>query len=417
MTIGRRVVIVAAMKTFVGFGFGAIQGGLFLYEAFHSGRFGRFVVAEVMPEIVTAIRQAQGRYRVNVATAAGIERREVGGIEIFNPLAPAEREALAEAVAQADEIATALPSVKFYGAGEPGSVVAILAEGFRRRVARAAARRSIIYTAENHNHAAEILEEKLAGCWQGPAAELKSRVQCLNTVIGKMSGVVADEAQIAGQGLARMAGAAGRCFLVEAFNRILISRIQWPDFERGIAVFEEKDDLLPFEEAKLYGHNATHALLGYLARERGLEFMADIRADRELLALGRAAFLDESGRALCARRRGVDPLFTAAGYQDYAEDLLERMLNPHLRDSVARVTRDPRRKLGWDDRLVGTLRVVRQQRISPLRYAQGARAALRMLAETEGGRPADLLDEIWAEAKPAESEKREIKKLLMDSEH
>ena len=33
-------------KSFVGFGFGAIQAGLFLYEAHASGQFDRFVVAE-----------------------------------------------------------------------------------------------------------------------------------------------------------------------------------------------------------------------------------------------------------------------------------------------------------------------------------------------------------------------------------
>ena len=41
-------------KTFVGFGFGAIQGGLFLYEAFRSGQFRRLVVAEVVPEVVAS---------------------------------------------------------------------------------------------------------------------------------------------------------------------------------------------------------------------------------------------------------------------------------------------------------------------------------------------------------------------------
>ncbi|MBU4199717.1 MAG: hypothetical protein KKG09_00620 [Verrucomicrobia bacterium] len=421
-------------KVFVGFGFGAIQAGLFLYEAYRSGQFGRFVVAEVMPEIVKAVRENHGCYRVNVATEFGIEHHEIYGVEIFNPAEPGDRDALAEAVSQADEIATALPSVKFYGAGEPGSVVGLLNEGFRRRAERQESRRTIVYTAENYNQAAENLEEKLLSHWSRPPAEFKDRIQCLNTVIGKMSGIVVDEKQIAQQGLARMIGDAGRCFLVEAFNQILISRIQWPDFRRGIAVFEEKENLLPFEEAKLYGHNATHALLGYLGRLKGYAFIADIRNDRELLGLARAAFLEESGRALCARHRGFDPLFTEAGYRDYAEDLLKRMLNPHLRDAVARVVRDPRRKLGWEDRLVGTMRMAFQQNIRPWRYARGARAALRMLEDTatsapealsghlplsgdvEGGRPEALLDAVWAESRPAEPEKAEIKSLIYGSD-
>jgi hypothetical protein len=54
-------------RTYVGFGFGAIQAGLFLYEAFVSGAFHRLVVAEVLPEVVAAIRKAEGRFCVNIA--------------------------------------------------------------------------------------------------------------------------------------------------------------------------------------------------------------------------------------------------------------------------------------------------------------------------------------------------------------
>ncbi len=399
-------------RTFMGFGFGAIQAGLFLYEAYRSGHFDRFVVAEVIPEIVEAVRRAQGRYHVNVATDTGIEVHEVCGIELLNPAVQQDRKILIEAVSLADEIATALPNVNCYGAGEAGSVIEILAEGLKARICRHDSRRSIIYTAENHNRAAEILEESLIkypGCG---ANEIRDHIQCLNTVIGKMSGVVTDEDQIIDQGLARMTERAGRCFLVEVFNRIMISRIQWPDFQRGITVFEEKDDLLPFEEAKLYGHNATHALMGYLARQKGYSVMADIRQDDQLSGLAREAFIEESGRALCQRHQGLDPLFTEQGYMAYADDLLKRMMNPHLRDAVKRVVRDPRRKLAWDDRLIGTMRVALEQGIIPRRYALGARAALQMLMELEGGDEGSILEDIWSESQVNKSEMQKIKELI-----
>jgi hypothetical protein len=50
-----------------------------------------------------------------------------------------------------------------------------------------------------------------------------------------------------------------------------------------------------------------------------------------------------------------------------------------LQDTVERVGRDPHRKLGWDDRLVGTMRVALQQNVVPRRYALGAAAALATL--------------------------------------
>ncbi|MCA1808440.1 MAG: hypothetical protein LC725_03105, partial [Lentisphaerae bacterium] len=361
-------------------------------------------------------REGDGYFHVNVATAKGINRDKVGPVLACNPRIPADRQRLVEAVAEADEIATALPSVQFYGDGEPGSVVDILAEGLKLRVAAGSRRASVVYTAENHNHAAGILEEKLNRHLGDQAEILPGRMQFLNTVIGKMSGVVVDEQQMREQKLARLVGDTGRCLLVEAFNRILISRITLPGFRRGIEVFTEKADLLPFEEAKLYGHNATHALLGYLARLRGLRFMADIRNHAGLQQLGRDAFIEESGAALCRRHAGIDRLFTPAGYREYVDDLLERMMNPALRDAVERVVRDPRRKLGWDDRLIGTMRVALDAGINPERYALGAAAALRMLEDEEGGAAGmSLLDGLWSEAGARASETERLRVMLVDA--
>ena len=49
-----------AARTFVGFGFGPIQSALFLYEAYRSGHFSRFVISEVDAAIVQAVRSAGG---------------------------------------------------------------------------------------------------------------------------------------------------------------------------------------------------------------------------------------------------------------------------------------------------------------------------------------------------------------------
>jgi mannitol-1-phosphate 5-dehydrogenase len=112
---------------------------------------------------------------------------------------------------------------------------------------------------------------------------------------------------------------------------------------------------------------------------RGLPYIADLRQHPGLLGFIREAFLKESGEALIRKYAGKDRLFTPDGYREYARDLLERMTNPYLHDSVERVGRDPARKLGWDDRLVGTLRLALQQHVVPRRYALGAAAALEAL--------------------------------------
>lgn len=390
-------------RVYVGLGFGAIQAGLFLYEAHRSGAFGRLVVADVLADVVAAARGAGGRFTVNIAHADRIERAEVGPVEVENPLVEADRLRLIEAIAAAEEIGTAVPSVRHYVSGGPGSLHRVLAEGLRRKVITGGPR-AVVYTAENDNRAAEILEQQvLSAVPAGERRAVAARVRFLNTVIGKMSGVVTDGAEMASRHLAAFVPGAGRAFLVEEFNRILITQIRFDEggegpFRRGMAVFEEKADLLPFEEAKLYGHNATHALAAYVARMLGLARMADLAAVPGAMEFLRAAFLEESGRALIGRHGGVDRLFSEAGYRAYAEDLLARMVNPFLGDTVERVGRNPERKLGWDDRLIGTVRMALAQGVAPRRYAFGAAAAMAAVDEAvldDGPSSRALLDDIW----------------------
>jgi mannitol-1-phosphate 5-dehydrogenase len=257
-------VSLGGQRTYVGLGFGAIHAGLFLYEAFQSGHFGRLVVAEIVPDLVAAVRRNEGRFSLNIANHDGIERVSIGPVQIEDPAQPEDRGRLVEAISGADEIGTAVPSVNNYLAAGPGSLHRLLAAGLRRKAALGLPR-AVLYAAENHNHAAEILAENIFN--EVPLAErdaVRDSVRFVNTVIGKMSGVITDTEQIQEQGLTPVTPQDRRAFLVEAFNRILISAIDFPQdpepYRRGIEVFQEKKELLPFEEAKLYGHNATHAL-------------------------------------------------------------------------------------------------------------------------------------------------------------
>jgi mannitol-1-phosphate 5-dehydrogenase len=361
-------------RTFAGFGFGPIQAGLMIHEALASGAFQAAAIAEVDQALVDAVRKAGDRVSINIAGLGGIRTAELAPCRLYNPRVPADRTALVQAVRDATEIATAVPSVDLYEAGGEASLVSILAEAAKDGKQR------IVYTAENNNYAAEILEKKLAARTGG---SLPTGLQLLNTVIGKMSGVISSEADMKRLGLVPLVPGWPRCVLVEEFNRILVTRVTLPGFQRGIRVFEEKPDLLPFEEAKLFGHNAVHALLGFLARLRGYDSMSAIRRDTELMALGRTAFRDESGEALI-RRHGArgDPLFTPAGFTGYADDLLLRMTNPFLHDSVERIIRDPLRKLAWGDRIFGTMRMALEQGITPRVMSLGAAAGVRFARES-----------------------------------
>lgn len=402
-------------KTIVGFGFGPIQSGLFLLEAFRSGNFSRLVVAEIDDCVVQTIRNSGGEYLVNVAQSEGLSHYRVQGLEVYNPNDSDDCRQLVSAISSADEIVTALPSVEFYVKGMP-STAQLLAEGFQRRIEPQRSSGSVVYAAENHNHAAESLRQcVLAASPKQLHSALGENVQFVNTVIGKMSGVVTDPLTLSTMNLRPLTEDADRAVVVEQFNRILLERIKFEGFERGLKTFEEKSDLLPFEEAKLYGHNAAHALMGYLAHREGIHSMSQVRG-REICDNVTAAFLEESGRALCLRHDNVDPLFTSAGWKYYALDLVQRMTNPYLQDQVGRIVRDPRRKLGWHDRLIGTMRLASEHGIEPTRYAKGAAAAAELLLRQESPQKTSdisgLLKQIWSEEDASANEIEQVLELI-----
>ena len=84
------------------------------------------------------------------------------------------------ALTEATGIVTSLPSVDFYTTGRANSVASLIADGLSRTKAEA----TIVYAAENNNHAAEILRDAVT---KKSRSAPSPRVQFLNTVIGKMS--------------------------------------------------------------------------------------------------------------------------------------------------------------------------------------------------------------------------------------
>jgi mannitol-1-phosphate/altronate dehydrogenase len=87
------------------------------------------------------------------------------------------------------------------------------------------------------------------------------------------------------------------------------------------------------------------------------------------------------------------------------------MFNPYLGDTVERVGRDPERKLEWDDRLVGTVRLALQQGLNPVRYAMGTAAAVATLDKSalDSNLPLqELLDPLWHKASPNPAEREVV---------
>jgi mannitol-1-phosphate/altronate dehydrogenase len=91
------------------------------------------------------------------------------------------------------------------------------------------------------------------------------------------------------------------------------------------------------------------------------------------------------------------------------------MVNPYLKDTPGRVGRAPQRKLGWNDRLIGPMRLARQAGLEPHRLALGAAAALTTILPLNADTLPEvepLLRQMWASDAPPPGEQAAIAALV-----
>ncbi len=141
--------------SFVGFGFGPIQSGIFVREACEAGV--EAAVVEIDRDLVAAIRAAGGRFRINVAHADGLEALEIAGVRLLDPNDPSDLREIRTRLAAATDAATALPSTAAYAAGGSRSVAAMLAAACARPGPAL-----VVFAAENHADAARALAAEIA---------------------------------------------------------------------------------------------------------------------------------------------------------------------------------------------------------------------------------------------------------------
>ena len=396
--------------SYVGFGFGAIQGGLFLPAVHSSGNFDRILVAEIDPEIVEGVRANKGSFSCNIAHDDRVEFITLEGVEVVNPTDADDRETLVQAIAEAGEIGSALPSFQLYDQ-PPAPVARLLAEGLTRKCKRPQLPPVVVYAAENDSRAATRLE---ALCWDHAPAGFGDKVVFSETVIPKMCSVVQDAKRIEEEGLVPIFPGSTRAMLVESYDKILVENHLPAGFDRGITSFIPKRQLDPFAQTKFLGHNAVHAWLGYLAESEGLMLMSAVGKRDDLMRRALEVFLKEVGPGLIhAHHRTEDPLFTEDGILSYAKDALKRMVNPFLNDPIERITRDPVRKLGWEDRLIGSMRLALDAGVQPLLLAEGAKVALVRASRETDTSPRQLLTKIWSR-EAGQEETNAVLNLLTD---
>ncbi len=169
--------------------------------------------------------------------------------------------------------------------------------------------------------------------------------------------------------------------LAEAYNTLYLDAEAYPGVPPVVPGVAWRGDFGAYVERKLYLNNFGHAVAayhGFLAGKTAIHECMEDRAVRGEVA----ACMMEAARGLAARHARV---FTFDENRAWMDDLLRRFGNRALGDTVFRVGRDLRRKYARDDRMLGTLRMLRDENAGYRRTARAVAAGLFFAAADESG--------------------------------
>jgi len=313
------------MPSLVQFGAGNIGRG-FLAERFCRAGWA-IIFVDVVPSILAALR-SRDSYQVIAVDGLSEEPFTVGPVGVVDGN---DRAAVASAVAQADLVATAV------GLGALRHLAPGLAAGLAQR-----SRPLDILVCENGLTAAQDLRTAiLAACPAADRAAISQRLGVVRTSIGRMI-----PAARAGCGLD---------IRVEPYATLPVEAAVFRGTIPQVPGLVASADINLTIARKLYLHNLTHACLAYAGAQRGLATIPACVADAQVRAGAWAAGLEASA-ALARQFGGADDQQVQRlgdEHQHLLSDLFRRYANSALDDPVARVGRDPLRKLANDDRLLG----------------------------------------------------------------
>jgi len=155
----------------------------------------------------------------------------------------------------------------------------------------------------------------------------------------------------------------------DAMGDVLFDTLQIKaDFD-VLPPFKGLDNFPACIEEKLYILNCGHAVCAYIGYKRGYKYIHEAMADETISRVVVGAMLEAQRALQCKHGRTLH-------YGALINNILASFSNAALMDTIARVGRDPVRKLQSDDRLVGPAKLAYRYGIEPIYLIQGCAAAL-----------------------------------------
>jgi mannitol-1-phosphate 5-dehydrogenase len=339
------------MKTAVQFGAGNIGRG-FMGQLFWEAGY-RTVFIEAQRPMVDLLNEKK-KYPLRLLDAYFKSEIDIT-IDRFEALSTEDTSKVGEAVAQADVVGTAV------GVKNLNAIAPLVAAGIKLRFSKKKSPIDI-YLCENILDAAETLRKAVMGI-----------------LGGKFEDWVEENVGFVGTSVARMVPAAsGRFGVKDPLFVVADSYHKLPYDGRAIRAeqpaIEGMKPVMNFNaevERKLFTYNLGHAALAYLGFLKGYTYVHEPFGDNDLAPIVESA-LDETTEVLLAM---YPEDLDQEEHGEIRNDVRIRFGNPLLMDTVQRVGRDPVRKLGPNDRLIGSARLCLSHGVFPRAIAQVCGAA------------------------------------------
>lgn len=209
---------------------------------------------------------------------------------------------------------------------------------------------------------------------------------------------ISDRARFANSAIDRIVPAqdpdAGLDVKLEKFYEWVVESTPFKDYSPpSIEGIHWVEDLKPYIERKLYTVNTGHATAAYHGYNRRKSTVYDALQDRWIRNEVKKALSNTSN--LITEKFGIDK----KEQQEYVDNIVERISNPHLEDAVERVGRAPMRKLSRKERFIGPAAELAEHGQDCSALLDAAEMAFRF-QNVEGDEESDELAKIMRDKSP-----------------
>ncbi len=331
------------------YGAGNIGRG-FIGQQFYEAGY-EVVFIDVNQAVIEALNEA-GRYPIKIVSN---KHKEDVWVENVSAIDGRDLDLVAQTIAQADLMATAV------GVNVLPHIMEAIAKGLKQRWLVNNYEPLNILLCENLIHADDFVLNELKNWLDIDDMKLvEAYVGLVTTSIGRMVPVMSEE-RSNGNLLS---------IWVEPYCQLPVNKDAFKGQIPDIATLVPYSPFEYYVEKKLFVHNMGHAMTAYLGQLGGYTYIWEAIKDPNIKMIVLKA-MQESAIALA--RKYDQPL---DGLLQHVDDLLYRFANPYLGDTIARVGKDPIRKLRTNDRLIGAAKCCLDQGVYPVYISFGVGAAL-----------------------------------------